>query len=338
MVNISQHISIVLFCVTLAIFLSVISCAIVAKLGHRVALIDRPNERSSHLIPTPRGGGIGIWIAFIVAGIFFTQYSILTIMAGIVGLIGLIEDRFSLSSKLRMLLHLSISSVTVILFLGFPLSVIELLLIFFWTVFITGTANFYNFMDGINGIAGLTGVIGFGLLAFFSSFIANDTEIALLSICLSAGCLGFLPFNFPKAKVFMGDVGSIFLGFIFAFFVVKLSANTRGFICLIMFLCMFYADALVTIFYRWRKGENLLKAHRSHLYQYMSNEMAMPHWKVATIYAIMQLIFGFLALLAYRHGFMWQLTVSGGFAVMFFVTYKIIKNIVPLTATARTNI
>jgi Fuc2NAc and GlcNAc transferase len=338
MVNISQHISIVPFCVTVAIFLSVISCAIVAKFGHRVALIDRPNERSSHLIPTPMGGGIGIWIAFIVVGIFFTRYSILTIMAGIVGLIGLIEDRFSLSSKLRMLLHLSISSVTVILFLGFPLSVIELLLIFFWTVFITGTANFYNFMDGINGIAGLTGFVGFGLMAIFAQFIINDPDIVLMSLVLSAGCLGFLPFNFPKARVFMGDVGSVLLGFLFASFVVKLSTDISLFLCLIMFLCTFYADALVTIFYRWRKGENLLKAHRGHLYQYMSNEMAMPHWKVATIYAIMQLIFGFLALLAYRQGFMWQLTVSGGFAVMFFVTYKIIKNIIPLTATARTDI
>src|SRR3972149_8133386 len=93
----------------------------------------------------------------------------------------------------------------------------------FWIVFITGTANLYNFMDGINGIAGFTGVIGFGLIAYFSYYILNDYNLLLMSLILTAVCIGFLPFNFPKAKVFMGDVGSIFLGFVFASFVVKLS-------------------------------------------------------------------------------------------------------------------
>jgi Fuc2NAc and GlcNAc transferase len=322
----------------LGLFSGIAGSFLVYRYGPQLSFIDMPNQRSSHSEPTPRGGGAGILAALIITATFIFNDMIFTALAGAVGLLGFLDDRFTISSNMRLLFQMLISATAVVLFLGLPISLGALMLFLFYVVFITGTANFYNFMDGINGIAGLTGVIGFGLLAFFSSFIANNTEIALLSICLSAGCLGFLPFNFPKAKVFMGDVGSILLGFVFAFFVVKLSVNTRGFICLIMFLCMFYADALVTIFYRWRKGENLLKAHRGHLYQYMSNEMAMPHWKVATIYAIMQLIFGFLALLAYRQGFMWQLTVSGGFAVMFFVTYKIIKNIDPLMATARTDI
>src|SRR4030065_2467558 len=110
-------------------------------------------------------------------------------------------------------------------------------LFLFWLIFITATTNFYNFMDGINGIAGLTGLIGFGLMAYFAYFMLNDYDLFLMSMILATGCIGFLPFNFPRARVFMGDVGSIFLGFVFASFVVKLSTSINIFLCLIMFLC-----------------------------------------------------------------------------------------------------
>ena len=116
-----------------------------------------------------------------------------------------------------------------------------------------------------------------------------------MSMILAAGCTGFLPLNFPKAKVFMGDVGSIFLGFVFASFVVKMSVTINIFLCMIMFLCTFYADAVITLYYRWKRGENLMQAHRSHLYQYLSNELKLPHWKVTLLYAVVQLCFGAIA-------------------------------------------
>jgi len=78
-------------------------------------------------------------------------------------------------------------------------------------IFVVGTANFYNFMDGINGIAGITGIVGFGLIAFYTSNSGYSTILSTLAICMSLSCVGFLPFNVPKAKVFMGDVGSILL-------------------------------------------------------------------------------------------------------------------------------
>src|SRR3970282_96264 len=131
-------------------------------------------------------------------------------------------------------------------------------LFLFWLIFIVGTTNFYNFMDGINGIAGLTGLVGFGLMAYFSYFVLNTHDVFLMSAVLAAGCLGFLPFNFLKARVFMGDVGSIFLGFVFASFVVKMSVTINIFLCMIMFICTFYADAVITIYYRRKRGENLM--------------------------------------------------------------------------------
>lgn len=322
------------------LFSFIVSMAVaflVSRLGKRLGLADNPNERSSHSIVTPRGGGAGICLSFLVIGFLLIDpdYRLLIFAAGCIGLLGLINDRFEISSKLRLLFQLILSSVIVaayanISFFAHPPSLlINLLSFLFFVIFISGTANFYNFMDGINGIAGLTGVAGFGLMAIFSFYIADEKNITILSLILLSACLGFLPLNFPKARVFMGDVGSVFLGFVFASFVVKLSADISIFLCLIMFLCTFYADATVTVFYRWRRGENLTMAHRSHLYQYLSNELGMPHWLVSVIYASVQLLFGLSAVFAYGKGIYWQLLVLGVFSVLFLGSYIIIKNIEP---------
>ncbi len=316
-------------CSLLSFFLSLLFAALISRFGLKLGLVDTPNERSSHTTIIPRSGGIGIWVAFILTGSFFTQFQIFTILAGIVGLIGLLEDRISISQKIRLVLILIVSALVVSLFLGMPTSTTAVSLFLFWLLFITGTANFYNFMDGIDGVAGLTGFVGFGFIAVFSFCIAEKSNIALISAALSVGSLGFLPFNFPKARVFMGDVGSLLLGFVFASFTIKLSTNISIFLCIIMFMCMFYADALVTIFYRWKKGENLIMAHRSHLYQYMCNELKVPHWKVSVAYALAQFVFAVLAFLAYKKGIAWQIVLFVFFWAIFLVNYKFIKRIKP---------
>src|SRR3989304_3734960 len=213
-----SHYSIIAIAIILPFLFSLFCAAIISRIGHRLALIDNPNIRSSHSLPTPRGGGIGIWLAFVIIGVFFFKDNAFTLIAGIAGLIGFLIAW---------------------LFVAMPLSMITVLLFVFWIIFITGTANLYNFMGGINGIAGFTGVVGFGLIVYFSCYILNDYNLLLMSLILTAGCIGFLPFNFPKAKVFMGDVGSILLGFVFASFVVKLSITINIFLCMIMFLCTF---------------------------------------------------------------------------------------------------
>ena len=315
--------------ILLSIFFSGISSAVISKYSLRIATVDIPNERSSHSLPTPRGGGIGIWIALIIVGIFVTRDLYFSTILGIAGLLGLLEDRFTLSSRIRLLSQFVISFFVVSLFSGLPSSLLTISIFLFWLIFIVGTTNFYNFMDGINGIAGLTGLVGFGMMAYFSYFVLNAHDVFLMSAVLAAGCLGFLPFNFPRARVFMGDVGSIFLGFVFAFFVVKMSANINIFFCIIMFLCTFYSDATVTIFYRWRRGENLMQAHRSHLYQYMSNELGLPHWKVSTLYAAVQLAVGIIAIWAYKKNIVFQVTLMIIYAILFIALYRLIKAIKP---------
>jgi len=322
-----------IFCALLSFFLSLFFTALTSRFGLKLGLIDTPNERSSHTAIIPRSGGIGIWVAFILTGLLFTQFQIFAILAGIVGLIGFLEDRFSISQKIRLVLKLIISALVVSLFLGMPTSLTAVLLFLFWLLFITGTANFYNFMDGIDGIAGLTGFIGYGFMAVFSFFLVEKSGVAMISTALSVGCLGFLPFNFPKARVFLGDVGSVLLGFVFASFVIKLSTSISEFLCIIMFLCMFYADSLVTIFCRLQRGDNIIMAHRRHLYQYMCNELKIPHWKVSLSYASTQFVFAVLALFAYKKGIVWQIVVFVFFVVMFLIIYRIIKNIKPTTYT-----
>ncbi|MBS1257159.1 MAG: putative undecaprenyl-phosphate N-acetylglucosaminyl 1-phosphate transferase [Candidatus Scalindua arabica] len=173
-----------IICSLLSFFLSLLFAALTSRFGLKVGLIDTPNERSSHTAIIPRSGGIGIWLAFILTGLFFTQFQIFAILAGIVGLIGLLEDWFSIPQKIRLISMLIISTLVVSLFLGIPTSVIPILIFLFWITFITGTANFYNFMDGI---AGLTGFVSFGFIALFSCYIAEKSNITLISTVLSLG-------------------------------------------------------------------------------------------------------------------------------------------------------
>lgn len=266
-------------------------------------------------------------LAFVVVGFLFIKNNAIVSVVGCAGVLGLIDDRFTISSKLRLVIQIILSILAIVFIFDSPPAVSSMIFFLFWIVFITGTANFYNFMDGVNGIAGLTGLVGFGLVAYFAFFIANNKDIAFMGIVLSTACVGFLPFNFPQAKVFMGDVGSMFLGFAFAVLVVKLSTSLNVFLCLIMFLYLFYADAIVTIYCRWRNGENLLQSHRSHLYQYMCNELAIPHWKVSSLYAIVQLILGILALFAYSKGLFLQFVLLGIFNISFIGAYWIIKSL-----------
>ncbi|MBI5469363.1 MAG: hypothetical protein HY891_09555 [Deltaproteobacteria bacterium] len=288
------------------------------------ALLDMPNGRSSHSVPTPRGGGIGIVIGFVIVSAFIVNdFTGAAIGAGI-GVLGVLEDRFGLPIGLRLALQL-MGALTAVLIAGASATTA-----LFWAVVTAGTANFYNFLDGIDGIAGLTGAVSFSLLAFFSFFIAGNASIGALSTALAAGCIGFLPLNFPRAKVFMGDAGSIFLGFEFALSTHSLADSLKSLLCLGMFLCVFYADALVTLFYRWRNGEDLASPHRGHLYQYLCNGLGYSHRTVSELYAAVQLLFGVLAILAYYRSVVWQAAVIIAFSASFIIAYRSIKGLDPL--------
>lgn len=286
----------------LSIFLGASGAWVISHHADRMGLVDCPNERSSHCSPTPRGGGIGILSAFLVFSIANDLVISFWLSLGVLSMFSLFGDRVDLSAKPRLYVQLLLIAFLVA-YAGkspsYPL--VYLPWILFWTVYIVGTANFYNFMDGINGIAGISGVVGFGLLSLYLSNKGN-TPLFSVSICLSLACLGFLPFNIPKAKVFMGDVGSILLGASFAGIVFLSSDLFLDFVCMTSFLFPFYADELTTMLVRLREGQDLMQPHRKHFYQLLANEKEVPHWKVSITYGCFQTLVGISTLVANPYG------------------------------------
>jgi Fuc2NAc and GlcNAc transferase len=183
------------------------------------------------------------------------------------------------------------------------MSIVNISIFFIALLYIAGTANLYNFMDGIDGMGAITGIVGFGLLSFYIFAAGLDRAMGVLSACMGFACAGFLPFNLPKAKIFMGDVASVFLGFIFSILVLSVSGGILDFICLAAILFPFYADGLSTMFIRFKNGENLFVAHRRHLYQLLANgKWSIPHWKISLGYGVLQIVVWATVMCARRFG------------------------------------
>jgi len=265
----------------------------ITRWGISLSLMDHPNKRSSHNQPTPKGGGIGILAAFLFCSLYTKISYWFWAPVAAASVLGLYADRFEISPQPRLIIQI-IVAVIIIIGIGRldPGKTNDILLIIFFTFYIVGTGNFYNFMDGINGIAGITGIVGFGMIAFYACRHGTEPSWIILAIGISIACLGFLPFNMPRARVFMGDTGSILLGFVFAGMVVYLSKNFLDFICLCGFLLPFYADELTTMIIRIRDGERLSQPHRRHLYQLLANEYGIQHWRISFGYGFFQLLVG----------------------------------------------
>ena len=301
---------------------------LVASHGHIFGLLDEPNHRSSHSKATPKGGGIGILAALVIAVIGLKLNFLVWLPAVALSLVSFYGDRLHMSAKLRLALQFACAGFTV--WTVVPSGMTTVWLIIFFSFFIVGTANYYNFMDGINGIAGITGLAGFGLLACYSWNLSG--ELSNLCMSIAAGCLGFLPFNLPRARVFMGDVGSILLGFVFAAVVMMLADSVASFICLASFIFPYYADELISVLIRLKKRKNLLEPHRGHLYQLLANELNIPHWRISACYGIIQLVIagGAICLEKSHPGYLclWL----GGFLLFFVMAYYIVIRIIKCSA------
>lgn len=271
--------------------------------GKKAGMVDIPGERSSHARPTPRGGGVGIWIVAVSAMFILGKSPLSALFVFLIGALGLVEDIFSIAAKKRLLLQFVITLAAVFLFSGIErFTFLALALGLFWLFLIVWTTNLYNFMDGVDGIAGITAITVFSLLGYAAFSFVDSPSIGYTCLAIAAANLGFLFFNFPKAKVFMGDVGSLSLGFVFAFMVMLFTRSLLDLLCFLALLFPFYADELVTMFLRIKRGENLLKAHRSHFYQILANEISMAHWKVSVLYGLSQLFVGISVLFLRRYG------------------------------------
>ena len=244
-------------------------------------LIDIPNLRSSHTIPTPRGGGLAIVLVTLAGCAVFAQvtgelaalwFVLYVTGAAIIAGISLLDDLHGLSSLARLAVHVAVATAVVLwsepwtsgsLGAVAPPAIVAAGLV----IWIVGLTNAYNFMDGIDGIAGVQTVVA-SLGWYVLGMLAGMPHVALLGVLLGASALGFLAHNWPPAKIFMGDVGSAFVGFSLAYLAVEAGKQDPFLLVAgVLLVWPFVADAAFTFFRRLLRRENVLTAHRSHLYQ-----------------------------------------------------------------------
>jgi glycosyltransferase WbpL len=258
---------------------------LVARYGAHVGLLDVPNQRSSHLASTPRGGGLGVVcgvgagvLVFSIAGIPPNQpLRVVLLGVAIVAVLGAIDDVRSIPAPLRLIVQLAAAMMVVAMLgavprlplpppLDLPLYWLSSPLTVLWLV---GVTNFYNFMDGIDGLAG-----GQAIVSCLGIVIAAWSLQAIqFAVILAASTAGFLVFNRPPARVFLGDVGSTSMGFGIAVMPLLAPATDRPMAVLIVAigLSLFLLDPLETLFRLGLRGYKLGVAHRMHSYQRLAS-------------------------------------------------------------------
>jgi len=250
------------------------------------SLIDIPNARSSHTIPTPRGGGVAIVLCFIAAIVVMNVLKMISFSDALallgagtaVAVLGFLDDHGHIAARWRLLGHF-LAAFWALYWIGglAPISIFGTTIdlgIFGYVVasmFLVWMLNLYNFMDGIDGIASVEAVtvcISAAVLYWLQGGISMAAPL-LLACCV----LGFLCWNFPPAKIFMGDAGSGFLGITLGILALQsASISTNLFLGWLILLGVFIVDATVTLIRRLVRGDKVYEAHRSHAYQFASRQ------------------------------------------------------------------
>lgn len=325
--------------------LSWLGVGLFRKWSARRSILDVPNERSSHEIATPVGGGLVIVVMTLLP---LLAYEILVgeglrywgFYAGalIIATVSWFDDIRHVSPFLRFAVHIACAVIAVLQIGSFsvitvwPESTLSLgvmgpLLTVVWVVWMT---NAYNFMDGIDGIAGTQAVVASAGWALVTAYYGSGL-LFFASLVVMAASLGFLIHNWPPAKVFMGDVGSAFLGYFFAVYpLIALSSGefalSKGLIpvAAVGFVWLFFSDTIVTLFRRAISGEKLWNAHRKHMYQELIKS-GHSHLRVTLFYGVMMLLVA-AATLAEVYTGVFGLTASACVIVLVAVLTLVIKN------------
>jgi len=290
-------------------------------------IIDYPNERSLHEKPIPKGGGIsivfltliGFWMLYIIDSSFHRVDWLIYFSLGalLIAAISFIDDIYSVRNTIRFVIH-CFAAIIIVWGIGYvdELSVpfgkdvyFGIVGIILTILFIAGLTNAYNFMDGIDGIASLQGIlagIGWGVIGY----VYTEPFILLLGLLVASVTAGFFVHNWHPAKIFMGDVGSAFLGFVFASVtIMAFKLDPLLFYVGILFVWPFIFDTIYTLFRRLIRGENIFIAHRSHLYQ----RLVIAGWNHTSV----TLLYGFLSIMAWIPIGLMILDVYLWFIIMF---------------------
>ena len=291
-------------------FIGFAATAVTLRVARRAAIIDIPNERSSHSIPTPRGGGLSLVLGFslilLIAAAFAAEgrglFLVWLIAGGFLACFSFLDDIRPVSALIRLPLQALVAAAVLWAVSGWPVLELPGMPSLSWGLlgwplllcWIVGLTNVYNFMDGIDGIAGTQAVVaGFGWT--LAGYLVGDVWVMWPGLAISGLAAGFLVLNWAPAKIFMGDVGSAFAGFTFAVF--PLLAHHRNpeisltiwLACGVLFVWPFLFDGAYTLLHRLHRRENILQAHRSHIYQRLVIT-GLRHPPVTLLYGALALV------------------------------------------------
>jgi UDP-N-acetylmuramyl pentapeptide phosphotransferase/UDP-N-acetylglucosamine-1-phosphate transferase len=320
---------------TVPLLVSLIGTPATRAVLQRRQIYDQPNERSSHSIPTPRGAGIPVMVGVLLV---LLLYPLLVTAQGRLGLLAYmpffgalllaavswVDDVRGLGALSRLVVQAAVVVASVLLVplgpaasnIGVPEPVLQVIVVLAWIWFI----NLYNFMDGIDGICGVETLciaLGFvvvnGLIAVHGGFaILTALLLALqapLALALIGGTLGFLPWNWHPARIFLGDVGSVPLGYLIGWLLVMLVVFE--YMAAALILPMYYvADATITLLRRLRRGQRPWQAHREHYYQ-RATDAGLSHSRVS-----LGILVGNLALIGCAAGSVWRPIIALAAAVV----------------------
>jgi Fuc2NAc and GlcNAc transferase len=293
------------FVAVAALAMSLVATAIMRAYARRRGLVDVPNDRSSHVTPTPRGGGLAMVTALALAVLLHGRLSDDALMyaLAIVGVIGFLDDARGMPAWLKMAAIVyaatNVARVAVVtIAYDVPFAGAVDLGIFAWALtvaWVASYANAFNFMDGIDGIASLTAALSAAAFAIAGAD-RGDPMLAGWAAAACGASLGFLPWNFPKARIFMGDAGSLPLGVLLAWCAVRANASRAlPFPASMLLLGPFLFDVTFTLVRRAREGKKIGEPHKEHLYQRLSRVWG-SHAKVSLLYAGFSVVTGTLAL------------------------------------------
>lgn len=268
---------------------TVLATPILIRLLNKSNVVDEVTERSSHTQPVPRGAGLGIVLGVAVAaGVSsgmpgaFSNIAAPVVAVTLFALLGFVDDLRSIAAGQR-LIGQSVLAASVIGALG-PAPITGLFAVdaVLSTVWIVGYVNVFNFMDGINGISGATAALC-GASLGGAALLWGEPTLAVLPLAVTASACGFLPFNFPNAKAFLGDVGSYALGAGLAISLLSAAQAGVPLYPMILPFALYMADTTWTLWRRYRRGARLMASHREHTYQRLANELQLGHARVTLI-------------------------------------------------------
>ena len=271
-----------------ALAVSAIGMFFVLPLLKRAQVLDVPNARSSHVTPTPRGGGVAVIMAVLLASLLASAQGralpaipLLAIVA--YAALGLADDFRSLDVKIRLVVQLAVAAGVAAVVLGAD-SGASVVAVALATVWLVGYTNAFNFMDGVNGISGLNAAVA-GAWFTYLGLTRDIDAVAVLGLAVAGAALGFLPWNAPRAQVFLGDVGSYGLGFTLGVLALLTWASGVRFLLALAPLSVYLADTA------WALGRRILgrrpwhEAHREHVYQQLRDSgwshLASGAWPAA---------------------------------------------------------